>query len=321
MKCPGLPYSILTGFCKKATHTAAGHAGVNSIFQYNIHEIMAALSLRVLVDNTTLTDRYFQGEPGFSCFLSCGNKRILFDTGYSDAFLTNAGRMGINLLELEYVVLSHGHIDHTGGMAALLKAYLEASIEERPHRTPSVIAHPHCFYPRPVPSAGDVGCPVDETKLLHRFPVMTSTKPFWLNTDLVFLGEIDRISAVIPDREKRRTVVTPDGPQDDKLLDDSALVYVSDAGLVIVTGCTHAGVPNLVEHAKKVTGEDRIRDIIGGFHLKESDIATMSATVEYLHEIRPAALHPCHCTSLAAKIALSAAAPVRETGVGLLLEY
>lgn len=282
---------------------------------------MAGLSLQVLVDNATLIDRYFSGEPAFSCHITCGNKKILFDTGYSDLFLHNAWTLGIDLLDLDHIVLSHGHIDHTGGLVPLLKAYMEASINERPYRTPVVIAHPHCFYPRPVPLVGDVGCPVDEAKVLRRFPVTLSKKPLWLTSDLVFLGEIDRISPVIPDKEKRRTLVTPDGLQDDRLLDDSALAWISGSGLVIITGCTHAGIPNLVEHAKKVTGETRVRDIIGGFHLKESDRATTDATAEYLRTVRPTALHPCHCTSLAAKIALSAVAPVGEIGSGLRLEY
>lgn len=282
---------------------------------------MAGLIVRILVDNTTLTDRFFTGEPAFSCHITCGNKKILFDTGYSDVFLHNAAKMGIDILDLDHVVLSHGHNDHTGGMPALLNAYFEASINGRPHRIPAVIAHPHCFYPRPVPLAGDIGCPVDEARIQRSFPVTASKKPLWLSGGLVFLGEIDRISSVIPDREKRRTVLMPSGPQDDRLLDDSAIAYLSDSGLVIITGCSHAGIPNLVEHAKKVTGETRVRDIIGGFHLKEGDRDTIGATVSYIRTLRPAALHPCHCTSLAAKIALAGVAPVGEVGAGSLFEY
>lgn len=163
---------------------------------------MAGLNLRVLVDNATLTDRYFIGEPALSFFLECGGKRILFDTGYSDAFLVNAKKMGIDLLDLDYVVLSHGHIDHTGGLPYLLRTYLEAAIEEIPPRIPIVIAHPHCFFPRPMPLVGDIGAPVDEAKILRQCPVTTSKKPLWLTGDLVFLGEIDRTMDMIPDRDK-----------------------------------------------------------------------------------------------------------------------
>lgn len=71
------------------------------------------MKLTVLVDNNTLIDRYFVGEPALSFFIEVGGENILFDTVYSDAFLKNAERMGINLRELDVVVLSHGHVDHT----------------------------------------------------------------------------------------------------------------------------------------------------------------------------------------------------------------
>ncbi len=282
---------------------------------------MAGLSLRVLVDNATLTDRFLAGEPALSFYLECGGKKILFDTGYSGQFYKNAGKMGIDLLDLDYVVLSHGHIDHTGGLPFLLRSLMEAAVEKQPHRIPEIIAHPHCFFPRPVPGPGDIGTPVDAEMLSRWCTVTTSRNLVRLTGDLVFLGEIDRVTDVVPDRGKKRTLVTPSGPEPDRLLDDSALAYISDMGLVVITGCSHAGIPNLIEHARKVTGENRIRDVIGGFHLMENDRATIDATVAYLRKVRPAMLHPCHCTSLAAKIALAAVAPVSEVGVGLMLTY
>jgi 7,8-dihydropterin-6-yl-methyl-4-(beta-D-ribofuranosyl)aminobenzene 5'-phosphate synthase len=283
---------------------------------------MQGLRLRVLVDNATLVDRYFSGEPALSLYLECGNKRILFDTGYSDLFLVNAGKMGIDLLDLDYVVLSHGHIDHTGGLSYLARMFLEAAIEERPHRVPVVVAHPHCFYPRPKPRLADVGSPVDEARLARQFPVTTSRTPVWLTGDLVFLGEIERtMEDAVPDRRKKRTIITPDGIEPDRLLDDTALAYRSPAGLVIITGCSHSGICNIIAYAKKVCGEPRVRDVIGGLHLKESDKETLGATLAYLNGVRAVALHPCHCTSLAAKIALAGIVPVGEVGVGLTLGY
>ena len=73
------------------------------------------LHLTILIDNTTLTDRYFAAEPGLSFLLETAGKKILFDTGYSGVFLANAEKMGINLRDLDVVVLSHGHLDHTVG--------------------------------------------------------------------------------------------------------------------------------------------------------------------------------------------------------------
>jgi 7,8-dihydropterin-6-yl-methyl-4-(beta-D-ribofuranosyl)aminobenzene 5'-phosphate synthase len=283
---------------------------------------MKGLTLRVLVDNSTCVDRYFGGEPALSLYLECGGKRILFDTGYSGLLCSNAGKMGIDLLDLDYIVLSHGHIDHTGGLPSLMRLFLEAAIEERPHRVPMVVAHPHCFYPRPMPRLADVGSPVDEARLARQFPVTTSRTPVWLTENLVFLGEVERaMDNAVPDRHKKRTIITPKGMEPDRVLDDTALAFRSRSGLVIITGCSHAGIANTIRSAQKVCKEPRIRDVIGGFHLKKSDREALSATLACLKSVSPVALHPCHCTSLAAKIALTGVTTVGEVGVGSVLEF
>jgi 7,8-dihydropterin-6-yl-methyl-4-(beta-D-ribofuranosyl)aminobenzene 5'-phosphate synthase len=298
------------------------HKNDQSICRHHLFFSMKGLTLRVLVDNTTLVDRYFGGEPALSLYLQCGGKRILFDTGYSDLLCLNAGKMGIDLLDLDYVVLSHGHIDHTGGLPSLMRLFLEAAIEERPHRIPMVVAHPHCFYPRPMPRLADIGSPVGEARLSRQFPVTTSRTPVWLTGDLVFLGEVERtMDDAVPDRHKKRTIITPDGMEPDGVLDDTALAFRSRSGLVIITGCSHSGIGNIIHHAQKVCKEPRVRDVIGGFHLKESDREALGATLACLNRVSPGALHPCHCTSLAAKIALAGVTRVGEVGVGSVLEF
>jgi hypothetical protein len=91
--------------------------------------------------------------------------------------------------------------------------------------------------------------------------------------------------------------------------------------IVIITGCSHSGVCNIIAYARKVCNEERIRDVIGGFHLKESDRGTIVLTREFLAGVRPAGIHPCHCTSLAAKIVLAGICQVGEIGVGSVLIY
>ena len=75
------------------------------------------MKIRVLVDNNTLIDRYFVGEPAVCYYIEMDGMRILFDTGYSDVFLKNAGAMGMDMKDITHIVLSHGHNDHTGGLA------------------------------------------------------------------------------------------------------------------------------------------------------------------------------------------------------------
>jgi 7,8-dihydropterin-6-yl-methyl-4-(beta-D-ribofuranosyl)aminobenzene 5'-phosphate synthase len=137
--------------------------------------------------------------------------------------------------------------------------------------------------------------------------------------DLVFLGEIPCDGGRMV--SKKRIIITPEGNIPDLVLDDTTLAFKSDQGLVIFTGCSHTGICSIIRYARQVCGEQRIRDVIGGYHLMDDDSAGISLTVKELAALEPAALHPCHCTSLAAKIALAQVAPVHEMDVGLKLEY
>jgi 7,8-dihydropterin-6-yl-methyl-4-(beta-D-ribofuranosyl)aminobenzene 5'-phosphate synthase len=141
-----------------------------------------------------------------------------------------------------------------------------------------------------------------------------------LTERLLFLGEIERTFAFEAQVPIGR-IVEGGVEKDDFLLDDSALCYTSAEGLVIITGCSHAGICNIVEYARKLTGEERVVDIIGGFHLLDPPKEQLQGTLEYMEALNPELLHACHCTDLNSKIALSEVANLKEVGVGLTLEY
>ncbi len=128
-----------------------------------------SLTLTVLVDNTTLTDHDFCGEAGLSFFIETAGKKILFDTGLSGLFLTNAEKMGISLRDLDFLILSHGHIDHTGGLAALARHLIGAAPEGSPPRVPQLIAHPRCFWPKEKDGRKN-GSAVSEEDIHRQFP-------------------------------------------------------------------------------------------------------------------------------------------------------
>lgn len=86
------------------------------------------MKLTVLVDNNTLIDKYFYGEPALSFFIELDDKNILFDAGYSNIFIKNADKAKINLLNLDYVVISHGHNDHTTGLKPILSLYSKNAV-------------------------------------------------------------------------------------------------------------------------------------------------------------------------------------------------
>ncbi|MBN1195103.1 MAG: MBL fold metallo-hydrolase [Methanomicrobiaceae archaeon] len=270
----------------------------------------------VLCDNTTLIDRYFRAEPGFSLWIEEQGTKILFDTGYSDVFIGNAYRMAIPLRDTDYIVLSHGHIDHTGGMGPLLRLLAENEWEGGAARRPAVVAHPDVFSRRVKGDAGDTGCDISADIISGRTNLTLSAAPVWITESCVFLGEIPRTFS-FEAWEPRGKLLTPGGWVDDRIPDDSALALLTPEGLVIVTGCSHAGICSMIDYAIQVTGENRIADIIGGLHLYRATPDRILKTAEYLEDIAPGEVHACHCTGLRAQVAFANYVNLQETGVGL----
>jgi 7,8-dihydropterin-6-yl-methyl-4-(beta-D-ribofuranosyl)aminobenzene 5'-phosphate synthase len=280
----------------------------------------ANMKLKVLVDNNTLIDRYFRGEPGVSYFIEDGSKKILFDVGYSDLFIENACKMKIDLLDLDFVVLSHGHLDHTWGLDPLARLITEAKIEGIDHKTPTLVAHPDAFLSRKIGGLGEIGPLLSEKELSRHFEIISSRDPFWLTDQLVFLGEIERQND-FEAKSPLGKISTEEGEEYDFLMDDSALAYRSPEGLVVVSGCSHSGICNIVEQARRIFGERRVIDIVGGLHLLDPPERQMRETMRYFEIIRPREVHACHCTDLASKVALAKVANLKDVGVGLDLEY
>lgn len=277
------------------------------------------MKLTVLVDNNTIIDRYFQGEPGVSYFIELEDNRYLFDSGYSDIFLRNATKMGIDLLALDGVIISHGHNDHTWGLGELMKLYSEAASEGRASRNPMVIAHPDAFLDKKVAGQA-VGSMVSSDQLQKIFSLKLAKEPVWLTDKLVFLGEIER-NNVFEAKQPIGQTLRDNNWEADFVYDDSALAYLSDKGLVIITGCSHAGICNIIEYAKKVCNEQRVYDVIGGFHLLNPSLDKLNNTVNYLETCQPHAIYACHCTDLRSKISLAQVVSIADVGVGLVLKY
>ncbi len=278
------------------------------------------MKLKILVDNNTLIDRYFYAEPGVSYFIEDGDTRILFDTGYSDIFIKNAYKMNINLMDLDFVVISHGHNDHTWGLVPLVKLYSEANLENIDYNIPTLIAHPDAFLHREYNDDKEIGSMIPRDRLGKHFKMNLSKKPLWLTDKIVFLGEIERKN----DFENKEPIgkFEKDGIKaDDYILDDTALVYKTEEGLVIITGCSHAGICNIIEYAKKICKDNRIIDIIGGFHLLDPDEEHLTKTIDYISNLDIKDIHACHCTDLRSKLELAKIANLHEVGVGLSIEY
>ncbi len=278
------------------------------------------MKLSVLVDNSTIIDRYFLGEPAVSYYIEDRDTRVLFDVGYSDAFLQNAVKLGVDPLDSDYLVLSHGHIDHTGGLEPLLKLCMERRFLDKEAHCPEIVAHPALFTPKVMEDYFSIGVSVCRRACEAHTTIRESREPLWLSDRLVFLGEIERnfdFEDAGPIGFRREE----EGDVPDDLPDDTAIAYIAEEGLVVITGCSHAGICNIVEQAKKVTGVERVYDIIGGFHLLDPPQEKLEGTVQYLSSLELPQLSACHCTDFASRLRLDRVAPLREVGSGLQIEY
>ena len=278
------------------------------------------MKLTFLVDNNSLIGSYFLAEPALSMLIEDGDKRILFDAGYSDAFLINAHRKGLDMLHLDWIVLSHGHFDHTWGLDALIRHYFEAASQNMPFSRPQMLAHPQALVTKRKGILPEIGLLIAEEKLSHQFELMLSSKPVWLSDKLVALGEIERVLDFEPPTPLGERM-EESGPVADTMPDDTAMAYVTDKGLVVISGCAHAGICNTVEQAKRITGVDTVHTVLGGFHLQKAGPERINPTTDYLAALDLEGLYACHCTDLAAKISLARKCPVMEVGSGLTLEF
>ncbi|SHM69865.1 MBL fold metallo-hydrolase [Cryptosporangium aurantiacum] len=260
------------------------------------------------------TSAGLRAEHGFSALVTVRRgdttSTLLFDTGSSpDGMATNVERLGIDVGDLHGVVLSHGHFDHSGGFSGLARL--------RGRRGLPLTVHPNVWSRRRIapPGANPVELPTLSAGALRRegFDVIERREPSLLVDGAILItGEVDRVT------EFERGMPPPhqawDGSawrHDPTVIDDQALVVnVRGRGLVLVTGCGHAGIVNIARHAMRLTGIDRVDALIGGFHLSGAAFEPIiPPTVEALTALAPSLLVPGHCTGWRAQQALAGTLP------------
>lgn len=244
------------------------------------------IKITVLVENNSRIDNYLLSEPALSFYIEADSKKILFDAGYSDILLNNAQKLNLNLENLTDIILSHGHNDHTGGLK-----YLNLK-----NKNIKLTAHPNIFDKKYEPDGTEYGCPITKDELENKFKLNLTKNIYKISENIIFLGEIEN------------------NVSDD--IDDSALVYNIGNKLLIITGCSHSGLENIIKYAKKVTGIDQIYGIIGGFHLlnlPDNDIEKINI---YLKKEQIELIAPCHCCDLKSKIILAKNNSIKEICTG-----
>jgi 7,8-dihydropterin-6-yl-methyl-4-(beta-D-ribofuranosyl)aminobenzene 5'-phosphate synthase len=251
-------------------------------------------------------------EPGFSALVrverSGRERTLLFDTGVSPGgVVENMRRLGLSLSDVETIVLSHGHWDHVTGMEGVASALGRRNLP--------VLIHPEFWTRRRIRFPGQEPAELPSTSRAALesagFEIVEERRPsFLLDGSVLITGEVDRTTAFETGFKGHEAL--RDGWEPDPLiLDDQALALrVRDRGILVLSGCGHAGIVNTVRYVKKLTGERKVAGIVGGFHLSGPMFEKIiPPTVAALNELAPALLVPAHCTGWKAVHQLAARFP------------
>ena len=253
-------------------------------------------------------------EHGFSALVrvrrGSTTTTLLFDTGLSpDAMITNADRLQVDLSAIQAVVLSHGHFDHAGGLAGLAGRQGVRSLP--------MVVHPNIWTRRriAVPGREPDELPTLSKRALEAegLRVIERREPSLLVDGCVLItGEIDRTTDFERGMPPSHQALTGSQWEPDPLIiDDQALVVnVRGKGLVVLTGCAHAGAVNIVRHAQRLTAVAEVHALLGGLHLGGPAFEPIiGRTVDALSAMSPDLVVPGHCTGWRAQHALAAALP------------
>jgi 7,8-dihydropterin-6-yl-methyl-4-(beta-D-ribofuranosyl)aminobenzene 5'-phosphate synthase len=260
--------------------------------------LVHALKITVLVTNVAGDPRLGDGEWGFSALVEADGHKILYDTGASaNMVIMNAKALHVDLSDVEDVVLSHNHSDHVGGLMALRREFAKAN----PRAMSRVHVGAGIFEPRLNQAGEDQnGLRLITEEYLGTGGVfIVHDKPTELLPGVWLTGPVPR-----PNAEKNwfpgLSLATTHGRVEDNVPEDSALVFNTKEGIVILTGCGHAGIVNIVEYARTIDGDKPLLGVIGGLHLFAASDQTLAWTGAKLKAYRIENLLAGHCTGIEA---------------------
>jgi 7,8-dihydropterin-6-yl-methyl-4-(beta-D-ribofuranosyl)aminobenzene 5'-phosphate synthase len=258
---------------------------------------MAVKNVQITVlieDSNSIAKPKLKSKHGLSFYVQAmiGDEKVtvLMDAGpSSDVLLYNVAALGVKLEDIDVVVLSHGHYDHTGGLVEALK---------RMKKRVPVIGHPRVFDPKfnLMPHLRFTGAPfkLSDIESAGGVPLLV-TNPVKIAEGITTTGEVPRKTGF--EGISGFWIVHNRSFVDDVMLDDQALVVdVEGKGMVVLSACAHSGIINTIKYAQKITGNSRIYAVLGGFHLGNADTKEIQSTVDELESLEPAFVGPCHCT-------------------------
>lgn len=274
-------------------------------------QTVRSIKVTTLADNVVYDGRLV-GQHGFSAYLEIkgqhGKKHsIIFDTGRKrGALLYNIRALKLDLSSLETIVLSHGHHDHTGATVELIR---------RAKRKVKVIVHPYAFSPRFVlkkQKRQHFGIPPSERKIdiiKARGQVIETTRPMEILPGVLTSGEIKRVNPFEKITWNAKTLINGKQMRDNVLDDQALLINLERHGLLVLTGCAHAGIINTLQHASDIAKTKKPYGFIGGTHLIYPKEDRLKETVRKLKEFDLRLISPTHCTGQKSLATLSQTFP------------
>jgi len=254
------------------------------------------VSITILTDNHAAES--LETEHGFALWIETPGQHILFDTGRGDALLRNAEALGINLGLTDIVVLSHGHYDHTGNLAAVFRQAPHAQL----YLHPDALLERYSIHEQPKP----IGMPEASREALKRIP---GEQCHWITGPLQ-IAERVWLTGPVPRETTYEDTGGPffldeAGTCADPIADDLSLCIETPAGLVVCLGCCHAGVVNTLNYCVALVGTRSLDAVLGGMHLLHASEERLVKTAEALKAYTIPRVVPCHCSGDAASAFLA----------------
>jgi 7,8-dihydropterin-6-yl-methyl-4-(beta-D-ribofuranosyl)aminobenzene 5'-phosphate synthase len=258
------------------------------------------IKITTLVENTVAqSGKALLAEHGLSFYVEAGDRKILFDTGQNLVISNNARVLGIDLKQIDAVVLSHGHYDHSGGLQTILES----------NNSFTLYGHPDVFSPKVKKKNNNnykyIGIPIEKNDIANSgISLKLGRDPIEIAPGVIMTGEI-ALENDFEDVEpifflkKDRTVIR------DTLADDQALTLDTNKGLVVLLGCSHRGVINTLQHVARMKATDRIYAILGGLHLGKASDGKLAKIIDHMRGFGLEMLGVGHCTGPRAFLALA----------------
>lgn len=253
------------------------------------------VEITIVVENSTPIPGLC-GEYGLAMLVKIDEQSILFDTGLEDGAVKNLKNMWIDPKTIGSIVLSHGHFDHAGGIIKVLD-YLGPR---------DIYIHPEAVWPKFIGTPNQnrsIGMPLQSEIESRGGHLIMKDGPQQIMPGVYLTGSIPRTND-FEDTGGKFSMERDGQWCDDPLIDDQALIIDHPEGLIIISGCAHAGMVNTIECAKEITGKDKIKAFIGGTHLIAASADRVSKTIKSLIENNIEQIVVSHCTGFNATVAM-----------------